>query len=251
MKRILLVIAAMSIVCRGDAQSPRDLTSESVTVKKGVAQLFVDDFVITSQSGLKRTLRQPKKDNGGNAPILALENEYGGYRGTLEANGTIVFDTRLKKYVMFAVAFSSHFPGAASERIRVYRFTSPDGMNWIKGDDDMPQRIQFDLADAATGTSASNTDLFSCYYDSNDAAHPYKGWLHFSNWTGGREGIYYVRSLDGIAWERGRQITISGNREIQQDGNTFNGPGDVTTFYHDPVTDHFIGSLRFASRQGV
>ncbi len=124
-------------------------------------------------------------------------------------------------------------------------------MNWIKGDDGTPQRIPFDLTDAASGTSARNTDLFSYYYDTKDAAHPYKGWLHFSNWSDGREGIYYVRSFDGMVWERVRQITSSGSREIQQDGHTFRGPGDVTTFYHDPVTDRFIGSLRFASREGV
>jgi len=223
-----------------------------VEVKSGVAQLFVDDFLIESQTNLKRTLRQPKKDNGGNVPILVFDKEYGEYRATLEANGTVIFDTRFKKYVLFAIGFSSHFPGPASERIRIYRFTSPDAMNWIKGDDGTPQRIRFDLTDAASGTSATNTDLFSYYYDTKDAAHPYKGWLHFSNWKDGREGIYYVRSLDGIDWERGRQITVSGGREFQQNGLTFNGPGDVTTFYHDPVTDRFLGSFRFATaREGV
>ena len=39
-------------------------------------------------------------------------------------------------------------------------------MNWIKGDDGTPQRILFNLTDAASGTSATNTDLFSYYYDS-------------------------------------------------------------------------------------
>lgn len=222
-----------------------------VAVQRDIAQLFIDDFLIDSQTNLHRTLHQPKKDHGGNLPILAFDKEYGDYHSTLEANGTVIFDTRLKKYVLFGIGFSSHFPGPASERIRIYRFTSPDAMNWIKGDDGTPQRILFDLTDAASGTSATNTDLFSYYYDPKDSAHPYKGWLHFSNWSDGREGIYYVRSLNGIGWERVRQITSSGSREIQQDGRIFNGPGDVTTFYHDPLTDRFIGSLRFAAREGV
>jgi len=196
---LFLLFCSLMMSATKEAASP-------VAVKRGVAQLFVDDFLIASQTGLKRTLRQPKKDNGGNVPILALDNEYGGYRATLEANGTIIFDTRLKKYVMFAIAFSSHFPGPASERIRIYRFTSPDAMNWIKGDNGTAQRIQFDLTDPASGTSASNTDLFSCYYDTKDAAWPYKGWLHFSNWSGGREGIYYVRSMRRVILKSSSQM---------------------------------------------
>ena len=240
-----LIPILLALFC-GNASAASPLKIES-----GVAQLFIDDYLIESQTDLKRTLHQPKKDHDGNVPVLAFDKEYGDYRSTLEANGTVIFDTRLKKYVMFGVGYSSHFPGPPAEKIRIYRFTSPDAMNWIKGDDGSPQRIQFDLTDKASGTSARNTDLFSYYYDTKDAAQPYKGWLHFSNWSDGREGIYYVRSPDGIAWERVRQITSSGSREIQQDGHTFRGPGDVTTFYHDPATDRFIGSLRFSSREGV
>jgi hypothetical protein len=246
MRRIATLILALS-----NAVSLRGAPPAPIQIASGVAQLFIDDFIIDSQTNITRTLHQPKKDNDGNTPILAFDNEYGDYRATLEANGTIIYDTRLKKYVLFALGFSSHFPGPPSEKIRIYRFTSPDAMNWVKGGDGTPQRIHFDLKDAASGTSARNTDLFSCYYDARDPAHPYKGWLHFSNWSDGREGIYYVRSLDGIVWERVRQITISGSHEIQQDGRTLSGPGDVTTFYHDPVTDRFVGSFRFSSPQGV
>ena len=36
-----------------------------VTLNRGQAQLFVDDHLIATQDGLKRTLRQPEKDRGG------------------------------------------------------------------------------------------------------------------------------------------------------------------------------------------
>ena len=220
-----------------------------LSIKPGVAQLFVDDFLIAEQAGLKRTLRQPKKDNGGNAPVIALEKEFGDTAATLEANGTILYDPRLKKYVLFALAFASALPG--SDRVRLYRFTSPDAMRWTKGDDGTPQRILFDLKDAASGESATNIDLFSCFYDADDERTPYKGWLHFANWGKDKEGIYLVRSADGKTWTRGPRIMRSGSREIRQDGRTLNGPGDVTTFYHDAAERRFLANLRFASPVAV
>ena len=34
-------------------------------------------------------------------------------------------------------------------RVRLYRFTSPDAMKWVKGDDGTPQHVTFDMTDAA------------------------------------------------------------------------------------------------------
>ena len=76
-----------------------------ITVEKGAPQLFVDDLLIASQENLKRTLHQPKKDNGGNFPILQLPPDFfGDIPGTLMANGTIVYDPKINRYVMFALA---------------------------------------------------------------------------------------------------------------------------------------------------
>src|SRR5918992_732880 len=94
-----LSMALMAVTCAAQTNI------STLHLASGVSQLFVDDALIASQSGLKRTLRQPKKDNGGNIPILALDTEYPEVGATLEANGTIVYDSRLKKYVMFALAY--------------------------------------------------------------------------------------------------------------------------------------------------
>jgi hypothetical protein len=232
------------------AQS-RDTSLPPVTIQSGQPQLFVDDYLIAQQTDLMRTLRQPKKDSGGKLPVIALEKEFGETKGTLEANGTILYDPRLKKWVMFTLAFASNWPGQSADRVRLYRFTSPDAMNWIKGDDGQPQRIAIDLFDPVSKTSATNVDLFSCTYDESDAAHPYKGWLFFANWGPGREGTYYVRSADGIAWERGPMVLEAGSRTLSQDGRTMNGTGDVTTFYHDREENRFLACMRWASATDV
>src|SRR6266540_2410086 len=88
-----------------------DASTPPLRLKSGQAQLFVDDLLISEQRGLSRTLRQPKKDQGGNEPVLALAGEFGETKATLEANGTILFDPKLGKWMMFALAFASGYPG--------------------------------------------------------------------------------------------------------------------------------------------
>ncbi len=242
------------VVCVGTgaafAQS-NDTSLPAVTIVSGEAQLFVDDYLIAAQSGLARTLRQPKKDHGGTEPVIAIGDEFGETRSTLEANGTILYDPKLKKWVMFTLAFASNWPGKSADRVRLYRFTSEDAVQWVKGSDGKPQRIAIDLHDPVSDTSATNIDLFSCTYDDKDVHSPYKGWLFFANWGPGREGTYYVHSPDGIHWTRGPQVLLAGSRTIEQDGRRMNGTGDVSTFYHDKQQDRFLGCLRFASATDV
>ena len=135
--------------------------------------------------------------------------------------------------------------------VRIYRFTSVDGISWVKGDDGTPQRIfpltKADLFDSGTNTYATNIDLFSCFYDKNDATSPYKGWLYFQNWGDDREGLYYVKSREGINWERGNQIAVGfgdfGYQTIHQNGRSLVGPADVSLFYYDEMENRFLGYL--------
>jgi hypothetical protein len=231
-----------------------------VKLEPGVAQLFVDDFLIDTQRDLKRTLHSPRKDDDGNCPVLAIDREFEGAGATLEANGTIVYDARLKKYVMFALAFSGDW-GRSRQKwdcVRIYRFTSPDGLKWAKGDDGWPQliwpRSPDDLRDPQADVSATNIDVFCCYYDTQDEAYPYKGWLYFANWGPDREGGYFMRSSDGELWERGRQVFSAhtggedrSSRVIRQDGRVLAGIGDVSLFSYDPVARSFLASFKFYS----
>jgi hypothetical protein len=240
---LLPVLAGLASIARAAEEG------SPVKVESGISQLFVDDYLIETQDGLKRTLHQPKKDGGGNMPLLALDKEFDPGKDTLEANGTIVYDPKLGKWVMITVGISANLKG--QPRTRLYRFTSPDAMNWIKGDDGQPEHIQTDLYDPVSKTSATNTDLFSYYYDTTDSETPYKGWLWFANWGDDREGIYYVSSRDGKTWQRGGQIIGYNNRTFQAGGRTLIGPNDVTIFYADPLSKRFLALIKFTSKEPV
>ncbi len=250
MKLAAAVTATALLLMGTNPASASGVNGPPIAIQSGVAQLFVDDALIDSQTGLKRTLRQPRKDNGGNVPLIAPPELQ-----TLMASGTIVYDPRIRKHVMFALAFRE--PPQGRYDIGLYRFTSPDAMTWTAGDDGRLERIAVDLTDAASGRKATNIDLFSCYYDPTDAKYPYKGWLYFANWGDDLEGINYMRSADGRTWERGRQVVngwAGGDdpscREIRQDGRILKGPGDVTLFSHDPIGNRFLGIFKFFSATG-
>ncbi len=256
----LLIFSMLQVV-------PNLSQKDVLMLQKNVAQLFIDDYLIDTGSGLRRTLHMPVKNSHGNQPIIELEKEFAPYAATLEANGTIVYDRRLKKYVMFALGYSVH--GKTMDRresrwkyYRIYRITSVDGRHWLKGDDGHPQwvfpRARQDLYDSTSGTYATNIDAGSFYYDKIDSTYPYKGWRHFSNWGDDREGQYYLRSRDGIHWERlHRVVNAYGGKHdpfycrFKVNHMTLVGPQDVTYFYFDSLKNRFLGIFKFYSPKPV
>lgn len=243
----LLLAAAWLLACRPVT------AGEPVALVAGAPQVFIDDFLIAESHGLKRTLHQPKKDDGGNVPAVELADEFSPYTATLEANGAIVFDPRLKKYVMLALGFSAQNRGW--DRARLYRFTSDDGIHWIKGDDGRPQVVyphspEF-FVDPVSKTSATNVDAFAACYDAQDAEFPYKGWQFFANWGDLREGSYYMRSRDGVNWERGPMVVDARGGHVEQDGFILNGAGDVNTFAPDTRDGGYLALLKYSNPKAI
>jgi len=235
----LKLMVLMSVAALANADAAGGDTARPVVIERGVAQLFVDDFLIASEQGLKRTLHQPRKEHGGRQPVIAVPDE-----GTLLAKGTILKDPRLGRHVMFAKGFRTK---------QMYRFVSRDGLDWEpdrRGGQVVP--VEMDRRNPATGKVEGYGGMHSFHYDNDDEAHPYKGWVFFGNWGNEHEGVYYIRSADGITWER-RGLVVQGYagpgdtscRVIHQDGKTVYGPGDVTRYYHDERDDRFLGIFKF------
>jgi len=222
-----------------------------LAIEPGVAQLFIDDGVLESQRGLVRKLHQPAKDHDGERPVIRAAPD-----STLLAYGTIVFDTRLKQYVMFIQNYPTR---------DMYRVLSSDGLYWSETDGRKLERITLDTYlgevprdKAINAHGERGIDVFSCHYDDRDAQWPYKGWCWFANWGNDLEGIFYMRSHDGKTWERGRQVVngFAGTgdptcRTIEQDGKVVRGPGDVTLFSYDPGTRRYLGIFKFFTTEAV
>ncbi len=252
---VLAVVYAFSIMHAATAAEAAIATvsadkSAPLKIQASIPQLFVDDWLIASQSGLKRTLHQPKKDNDGNVPVLAITDEFNGVPATLEANGTIVYDPKLKKWVMICLGACTSQRNDPNH-VRLYRFTSDDAMHWTRGDDGAAQHLKIDMSDPAGGKPAGGTDLFSFCFDKSDSDYPYKGWLYFANWDNGREGVYYMRSHDGRQWERGPQVMRRGSRRIEQDPWKLAGPSDVTIFTPDQLTGRYLALMKFTNQKQI
>jgi len=233
-------------------RAPNPVAAEPIVVKPGDPQLFVDDYLIQSQARLQRRLHQPAKDDRSAKPLLSLSDLHITAPGTLEANGSILYDIRLKKYVMFALALRTPWDGW--DKTQLFRFTSADGINWTVGDEGSPRpvfpRRREDLRDPESGLYASNIDLCSFLYDARDQAAPYKGWVWFAN-MGDLEGLYYVWSPDGLDWKRGPLVTGIHDFAIKQDDWELFGAGDVTTVTYDPFSGRYLAQIKLANKTAV
>lgn len=225
-------------------------SAEVLEIPTGTAQLFIGDRLIEKNLSATRTLHQPRKDDEGLKPILFLEDEFAGVSGTLQG-GTILFDKKLKKYVMFATS-GAHLDGHPWNWIRLYRFTSSDGLTWTKGDRGNPECVfpksREDYLDQESGAYASNFDLTTFIYDESDGAYPYKGWIWYANWGAEREGMYFVRSSDGHTWERGAKVAPVEAFTFETDSHVYQGPYDATGFSYDRVNRQFIASLKISAK---
>jgi len=210
---------------------------ETIPVGLNVAQLFIDDYLIASQEGLKRTLHQPRKDNGGRFPLIEPPEGEGAI-----LPHSIIYDSRLRQYVMYISAYPSN---------RHYRLLSSEGMNWIYENKGHPHSIHIDLAYPGKLPPRTYAGLL-VHYDQQDTEYPYKGWLYAANWGNDLEGMYYTQSRDGLKWKRGHQVINAfadrddpSCRIIRQDGRILYGPGDATSFYYDAVQKRFLCLIKF------
>jgi hypothetical protein len=210
-------------------------------------QLFIDDHLIARSQGLKRSLHRPVKDRLGQEPVIATPPGC----ETLLAKGTILYDPHLDRYVMFAKARPS---------TRIHRFVSRDGLEWRPEGLNENGEVLIPDEEPMTGKVLPRqyAGMHCFFYDARDAQYPYKGWCFFGNWGEEGEGAYYIRSRDGLRWER-RGLVVPGwagpgdgsAQVIRQGGRTVYGPGDTTRFAWDPVEQRFLGIFKFFTTDRV
>ena len=112
------------------------LTHAIEQLRRGRRQLFLDDALIASRSGLKRVVNQPKK-YAGNPVVRAGQTPWQSFRA--QVYGTVLYDPRDRKFKMWYLAaprFPWEEPGTKDGRLVCpnFQFTayaeSSDGFQW-------------------------------------------------------------------------------------------------------------------------
>lgn len=215
---------------------------EPVVIEPGEPQLFVDDWILDSSLSLMRMLHRPVKDNGGQTPVIAPPE---GERA-LVAKGSILFDPRLKSYVMFCEALPS---------TKIHRYISPDGLTWsdsgpieLDGSSDIRR-----LDRVARSPSAAEADgsVPADEYCASTAWRYGPLWLGESvvwhsrddcPWSAaGCAAIKLISSRDGLNWHKVVFEDLSGTPEVfipagRQGGNNGrNDGGCLSLFSQGPL----------------
>ena len=253
-KRLICSFSLYSALLVAACPCGKATLAVSAPVARDEPQLFVDDMLIGDSHALRRTLRQPRKDGGGSAPVLSIPPTFG-RQSTLQASA-IVYDPRLRRWVMFCQARLKYLnDGAESWRsVTLVRFTSADGLNWHSDDPDGLERVfprsRQDLYFPSLREYSPFIDLATVCFVGRDPVWPYQAWVWFTGENlKDSKGIYYYRSKDGRTFEPGAQIFTANQRRIKlDDGRVFRGPNDTTRFSYDPITGHFLAMVKFISR---
>ena len=172
-------------------------TRDAMDIYNDVAQLFVDDEVISSKLGIVRTLHPGRKLE---APVLVPDRPWEGQR--VYVYGSIYYDRDEQLFKMWYLARlgrgnEHRAPGMHEWQGDIILYaTSPDGIHWDKPDVGLHE---FD------GSKDNNILVFDKHSptvvvdeEEPDPEHRYKmaGW----DWSAGRRGYWVAHSADGLTW---------------------------------------------------
>ena len=175
-------------------------------------QLFVDDFLVESTSGVVRALYKPVKYEGN--PVMwrqTKEEDSAQAPGCAMSGGGVWWDPTRRKFRMW---YMSGFAG------RISYAESPDGVNWERP----PVGPNGDNVVLPNQTS----DTFSVF-PGYDTDAPYANWrICISPGGNPTRSVEYVSS-DGVRW-----------RFLRRTGQH----GDCTTMFRNPFLGKWVWSLR-------
>ena len=202
------------------------------------SQLFVDDYLIASQHGLKRVVHSAKKhpDN----PLIEPDKPWetrDAYGSRVELYGAVMHDPAEGLYRMW---YNAH---------DVCYAISADGITWEK-----PELGLFDHDESSNTNICYRAHKGYEYVDSVNIFHrpdepdPEKRYamLVFQYETEVRPGgMYLAYSPDGIHWTEGERPVIPGFSSKPKDPKVNReGVGDISQFIYDPKLGCYVGFLK-------
>jgi hypothetical protein len=218
------------------------------------AQLFVDDYLIHSAQGLKRTLHQPVKYKGN--PIMKAEKPWeiklprmGSFTNIVAANGTILKDPNTGLWRMYYSAVFRRKCLAMSDDLTHWQ--RPE-LNLVEFEGSKANNIVFE---------DMNSDSLSIIYDHKET-NPAKKWkaalYHYDDNNPYPAAIYAYFSSDGIHWEKLSNPIMNsysygwrGNIKSWAGAWPMPGIGDVVACAWDCKLNKFIAHVKLGTfREG-
>ena len=250
----MIVLLRSSVVAIGLCLATSVWAQEAPQVARGVRQLFFDDALVESASGLTRTLHRPVKypDN----PVLKREKPWEALR--VQVYGTVLFDPQEQLFK----AWYMNIPALPTKKISVNGqqrpghatlvsyATSPDGIRWDKPDLGVVD-FEGSKANNMVAPELYNPEGFAALYEPNDPdpERRYKAfyWDHgrgpLMMWEGQEiygegkdDGMHVAFSPDGIHWK-----AYSGNPVLKFGSDS----GQCVLF--DPALKKYVAFGRFGA----
>lgn len=203
------------------AMPPRPRRPAVVTLQPGLPNLFIDDWLIETQTNLIRRLGQVTKYEGN--PVIAPEGAWEETAAFPFSGGVIRLgdhDWRLwyNTYVRWR---------RGTDGTSLCYATSKDGTHWVK-----PELGQFEIR----GSKANNVvlhmplDNAAVLHDPHDAARPFKCVVYQTLAEG--TGLYGYTSPDGLKWTPLPHILIK-------------DAGDRSSCWYDPLRRKYLIWTRY------
>ncbi|UCH35365.1 MAG: hypothetical protein JSV65_03165 [Armatimonadota bacterium] len=204
-------------------------------------QLFVDDYVIESMDGLRRTVHQWQKhpDN----PVLRAEMPWEGGGTYALAYGSALFDEQEQLFKMWY--WAPHDGGEA-----MLYATSRDGVHWERPDLGLFEFHGSRDNNICVVSASGDMETYGCFKDLDDPdpARLYKAllWERVAPGTWGENdppeklgGVWTATSPDGIHWTKSRRPVVP-----------HPPAGDTVGFLDSRADGRYVGFVKIQTDRG-
>jgi hypothetical protein len=226
---------AYGILANEHLMYPVDMSDWPITIDRS-RQLFVDDYLIASTEGTKRTVHQATKHTGN--PVLVGDKRW---EGGGPVGQVVRRDAATGRFRMWYSGRSRYGPrsGETTEYPVMYA-ESKDGINWEK------PVLQLYERDGSKANNIVIPDgrMYGLMDEPEDAASTqrYKAVIWHEPPYVRREGYFLYVSPDGIHWTRETKESLAIRLEVYAMPQT--GIGDTSIFRWDRHLRKYVGDVK-------
>ncbi len=254
---IVVLLASVAELLFGAPPPPAVVENDTPVTIDSRRQLFIDDFLISKMTGLKRTLHQPTDYE--NNPVIIPERPWEHRRIIY---GSVYYFEKEKKFKCWYLAANIYDsrPGARGYRKEhhvplheaafICYAESDDGIRWRKPNLGIHEFRGSKDNNIVLTCPGSHFDGPSVVYTPRDTERPYKMMAFIGRWPykedrikkqWGEDFQFGVKVAAHYAWSSRDGIHF----QPMNDGRHVLQANDRSMFWYDPVKKHYVGSAKY------